>query len=309
MFRSSAHADSIHDFHLYVKLYQPHYTSTLFHFTNNVSNLIAILTNNFYPRYSLENYSAFYTKDMAKRLKFTNIAIPMVCFCDIPLSSIRNHINVYGRYAIGLSKEWGGRKNISPVMYALKNSISAKVIRKSFNATEKCIHKSNKHLEELYSVDPEYKPDKKDKLIDALSDELAGVENGLIDIMAFTKNYSGAFLRDGKKYRNVCFYDEREWRYVPDSGFLFENQIPSYIDKATYLDGDRRKVANTRLERPECMLEFNPSDIRYIIVANDNEIINMIDKVHQIKGSKYSDNDLLLLITRIISMEQILQDF
>jgi len=27
MFRSSAHADSIHDFHLYVKLYQPHYTS------------------------------------------------------------------------------------------------------------------------------------------------------------------------------------------------------------------------------------------------------------------------------------------
>ncbi|MFZ4439761.1 MAG: abortive infection system antitoxin AbiGi family protein [Syntrophales bacterium] len=283
--------------------------NTLFHFTSNIDNLIGILTNNFYPRYCLEDYSVFYTKDMAKRLKYSNIAIPMVCFCDIPLSSIRNHINVYGRYAIGLSKEWGKKKHISPVMYALSNSISSKVIRKSLSTIEKCIHKSNKHLETLYSNNPTYKQDKKDKLIDILSNELARVDSGLLDIMAFTKNYKGTFLRNGKQYRNVCFYDEREWRYVPDERFLFELEIPFHIRKEECLDANRRRNADLRLERRECMLKFGPPDIRYIIVGKHEEILPMVDSIHQIKGNNYSDNDLRLLTTRIISMEQILQDF
>ncbi len=283
--------------------------NTLFHFTSNLENLIGILTTNFYPRYCLEDHSVFWTKDMAKRLRYSEIAIPMVCFCDIPLSSIRNHIKVYGRYAIGLSKEWGEKKRISPVMYALSNSISATVIRKSLYTIEKCIHKSNAHLNALYSNDPNYKQDKKDKLIDILSDELARVDSGLLDIMAFTKNYRGTFIRNGKQYRNVCFYDEREWRYVPNGRFLFEQGIPSYIPKEVWIDLTKRRDANTKLERPECMLTFGPPDIRYIIVAKHEEILPMVDSVQQIKGNKYSYNDLRLLTTRIISMEQILQDF
>lgn len=68
---------------------------TLFHFTSNIENLLGILTNNFYPRYCLEDHSAFFQeldKEEAER------AIPMVCFCDIPLSNIRKHISTYGRY-------------------------------------------------------------------------------------------------------------------------------------------------------------------------------------------------------------------
>lgn len=280
--------------------------NTLFHFTSNLENLIGILTNNFYPRYCLENHTVFWTKDMAKRLRYSEIAIPMVCFCDIPLSNIRNHIKVYGRYAIGLSKEWGQKKRISPVMYALSNSISANVIRKSLYTIEKCIHKSNAHLDAVYSKNPNHKPDKRDKLIDTLSEELARVDNRLMDIMAFTKNYRGTFFRNGKQYRNVCFYDEREWRYVPD---LWEQQIPSYIRKDVWIDVTKRRDANSKLERPECMLKFGPSDIRYIIVAKQEEILSTVDSIHQIKGNKYSYNDLRLLTTRIISMEQILQDF
>jgi Putative abortive phage resistance protein AbiGi, antitoxin len=283
--------------------------NTLFHFTSNINNLVGILRNNFYPRYCLENFSAFYTKDMAKRLGFSNIAIPMVCFCDIPLSNIRHHINVYGRYAIGLTKGWGKRKNISPVMYALENSISARVIRRGFSRIEKSIHKTNEHLEKLYSKDPKYKFDEKDKLIDELAGTLARVDNGLIDMMSFTKNYSGTFIRNGKNYKNVCFYDEREWRYLPDSSFLFEQQIPSYIQRNVFLDQAKRTKENEKLERVECLLEFEPSDIRYIIVAKNDEILPMVDSIHQIKGNKYSYNDLRLLTTRIISMEQILQDF
>jgi len=283
--------------------------NTLFHFTCDKNNLLGILTHNFYPRYCLEDFSYFYTPDMAKRLGYSNIAIPMICFCDIPLSNIRHHINVYGRYAIGLTKEWGKRKQISPVMYALENSISSRVIRRGLSRIEKSIHKTNSHLSTLYSKNPKNKFDEKDKLIDELADTLARVDNGLMDMMSFTKKYSGIFMRNGKRYRNVCFYDEREWRYLPDHPFLYRQQIPSYIRKSAYLDLEKRKEANAKLERPECMLEFSPSDIRYIIVSNNQEILPMVDSIHQIKGSKYSYNDLRLLTTRIISMEQILQDF
>lgn len=283
--------------------------NTLFHFTSDINKLISILTHNFYPRYSLENYSAFYTKAMEKRLNYSNIAIPMTCFCDIPLSSIRNHINVYGRYAIGLTKQWGKSKNISPVMYALDNSVSAKVIKRSFSRTEKCIHLSNEHLNELYAQDPNYKPDEKDRLIKRLSEELARIDNRLIDLMGFTKNYSGTFSRNGKYYKNVCFYDEREWRYIPDNNLLFEHQIPAYITKEKYLNINERQAANSKLERPDCMLRYDPHDIRYIIVATQDEILPMAKGIHQIKGDKYSYDDLQLLTTRIISMEQILQDF
>lgn len=79
--------------------------NTLFHFTNNIDNIINILTNEFSPRYCMESFEFLGGCDL-------EIAIPMVCFCDIPLSQIKNHIENYGGYAIGLSKEWGGQKEL-----------------------------------------------------------------------------------------------------------------------------------------------------------------------------------------------------
>ncbi|MFC1477962.1 abortive infection system antitoxin AbiGi family protein [Candidatus Margulisiibacteriota bacterium] len=283
--------------------------NTLFHFTSDINNLIGILTNNFYPRYSLENYSAFWPKNMEKKLSYSNVAIPMVSFCDIPLSNIRNHINVYGRYAIGLTKEWGERNNINPIMYALDDSIYAKVIKSSLNNIDKCVQKLNTHRDRLYLNNPKHKKDKKDKLIDTFIYELLRIDNGLLDIMSYTKNYSGKFNRNGKKNKKVCFYDEREWRYIPDPRLLFKQQLPNYIPKEIYLDVMKRKEANDKLERTECMLKFEPDDIRYIIVSKHDEILRMVDRIHEIKGSKYGPKGMKLLTTRIISMEQILQDF
>lgn len=67
--------------------------NTLFHFTRTRETLINILKTRFYPRLSLEE-NFFFSKMGDK------IAYPMVCFCDIPLSQIKNHTNSYGKYAI-----------------------------------------------------------------------------------------------------------------------------------------------------------------------------------------------------------------
>ena len=102
-------------------LYSPLSANTLFHFANKVENLEGILKEDFYPNYCLENLGSITGGNF-------RIAIPMVCFCDIPLSQIHKHTNTYGCYALGLTKEWGKRNGISPVLYTFKEASSAKNI-------------------------------------------------------------------------------------------------------------------------------------------------------------------------------------
>src|SRR3989442_11739855 len=48
---------------------------------------------------------------------FRSLAFPMVSSCDIPLSQVSTHMTTYGRYALGLTKTWGQKRGLTPVMY------------------------------------------------------------------------------------------------------------------------------------------------------------------------------------------------
>ena len=60
------------------------------------------------------------------------IGIPMVSFCDIPLSKTNLFVERYGKYAIGLTKEWAEDKRINPILYAKDENI---LISLSFQKT------------------------------------------------------------------------------------------------------------------------------------------------------------------------------
>ncbi|KAA3145220.1 hypothetical protein F1988_02475 [Alistipes indistinctus] len=45
------------------------------------------------------------------------LGIPMVSFCDIPLTRTNDFRSRYGNHAIGLNKLWGMDKGINPVFY------------------------------------------------------------------------------------------------------------------------------------------------------------------------------------------------
>ena len=87
--------------------------STVFHFTSK-KGLEGILSDNFKLKYCVEklNHST----------RPVEVAIPMVSFCDIKISEITEHIEKYGHYGIGLSKEWAVEKGLNPVVYLNSSS-------------------------------------------------------------------------------------------------------------------------------------------------------------------------------------------
>ncbi|WP_405225607.1 abortive infection system antitoxin AbiGi family protein [Dokdonia sp. Asnod1-B02] len=87
--------------------------STLFHFTSK-TGLKGILRDNFKIKYCLENIN--------HNKRNLEIAIPMVSFCDIKISEITDHIEKYGSYGIGLSKEWAHEKGLNPLLYLTAKS-------------------------------------------------------------------------------------------------------------------------------------------------------------------------------------------
>lgn len=84
--------------------------SSLFHFTKKKDFLYGILDETFRLSYCREDFLIGGER--------YSIRVPMVSFCDIPLSEIKNHIDSYGPYGLGLSKEWLNTK-ISILFYML----------------------------------------------------------------------------------------------------------------------------------------------------------------------------------------------
>jgi hypothetical protein len=248
-------------------------SDALFHFTSSRNHLISILRNEFRPHYSLEEYGFAMTggADEAK------IAFPMVCFCDIPLSQTATHTATYGSYALGLRKEWGIQHGIAPVLYSHPKSLVAHTLVEMFN----------KDL----ATDQGGAGSSYDRIL-----------THYVRLLAYLKPYQGSFFRHGRAVPNVRFYDEREWRWVPEGMDILRT-----LPERQYLDAAELMQANAELgDVPP--LSFEPSDIRYIVVATEAEILPMIHLLRLIK-EKYSADDVDLLCSRIVSAEQIARDY
>lgn len=275
---------------------------TLFHFTYNKNSLLSILKNGLYVRYSLENFESL-INDKAE------IVFPMTCFCDIPLSHVRRHTNTYGKYAIGLSKSWGMKNQINPIIYTYPNSATTTILNEIFENIENFFDineielekiKINKSVETLY-----WKFNDREN---EFSKRVESLNSKLSHFIRYIKPYEGKFYRNGDYLENpVRFYDEREWRFTPSREFLFSKEMKDSYKSEYFIDPKKRRALNIKLAK-HIKLEFEPNDVKFIIVERDNEIPDMIKKLDDIFGKTASSNDLKLLGTRLISLEQILEN-
>lgn len=241
-------------------------SNSIIHFTNNKEALKGILSDNFKLSYCAESISL---NDAT-----IEFAAPMVSFCDIPLSQVKNHITKYGAYGIGLTKKWAEKQKLNPVFYIEKHSSLA---QRYLNIYMEYIINSNKFI---------YNMDEKEKSI--------------VDILRYMKNYQDDLTRGGNIYKDYRFSDEREWRYVLD----YNNDIP-FI----YALDEHYNKENANKDIDKYRLKFEPNDIKYVIIQNENEIPEFLELFKTTKGKNYSYHDVERLMTRIITTEQIVEDF
>jgi hypothetical protein len=85
------------------------YPSIIFHFTSK-EGLYGFLEENFKLSYARECVEGPSEEN-------TVFGVPMVSFCDLRLSELRQHMAQYNQYGIGLTKEWAYRQGLNPVYF------------------------------------------------------------------------------------------------------------------------------------------------------------------------------------------------
>lgn len=244
-------------------------SNSIIHFTKSKEFLKGILRDNFKIFYCIEHIHLSGVE--------SSYAVPMVSFCDIPLSEVKQHITKYGSYGIGLTKEWAERQRLNPVLYMEKNSLLSQSYLTFY---KKYLIEANKRR-------------------DCLEEH----EKCIADILRYIKNYQNDLARGGQVLKDYRFSDEREWRYVLD----FNETLDFILTEQEYHTEEQKQKANFSIDKHR--LEFTPNDIKYVIIENDQEIPEFLEILKSSKGNKYSYNDVERLMTRLITTEQIVHDF
>jgi len=122
-----------------------------------------------------------------------------------------------------------------------------------------------------------------------------------------SKKYAGNLYKKTKAIKNVLFYDEREWRYIPTISELVSHGVPISYNEKEFKDNKTYNKHNKELTK-HCKLSFEPKDIKYIIVRNDKEILRMMSLIDEIKR-KYTTTEKMLLKSRLITIKHVMEDF
>ena len=239
-------------------------SNTLFHFTKNQDSLKKILLTGFWPRLSLEDVR-WYNSEM------DFLALPIVCFCDIPLSRINDHVEFYGKYGLGLSKEWAINNGLNPILYVSDRSVVSKSLP-------------------FLSWAPDYYPKE--------ARENARLE--FLNVLAHTKPIEGQ-MSVGENLVKKEFYQENEWRY-----FARHEKFKPYLNEKSYSDTEKRDTLNN-LTKEFCSLKVKPQDIKYIFVEKDLDIPSIVNFI-QTELDEHPGIEQKILMSRIVSLESIRHD-
>ncbi len=248
-------------------------SQSLFHYTDTLDKLFQILEGGFYPSYCKE--------EIITNGAIHSYAVPIISFCDIPLSQVTEHIGKYGSFAVGVSKDFATLHGFNPVFY-LEN----------LSVPNEGIFKIHRYVLSNYA-------------------SLYGEEGfndlniGLLSVLQAIKNHRGILKRDDVNRGDYEFYKEREWRCTP---LLPETYQQMYRqDEYDQLQKDYPTKPHIKDSRVNLPLSF--SDVKYIMVENDADIPKLIAQLKKFKHLYSNQDEFDILLTRIITCQQIEDDF
>ena len=239
-------------------------SNDLYHFTPKFEYIVSILENGFEHKLLEEvlPFTGFKNSVFSIQGIVEHIISPyVVCFCDLPFSLISEHVSEYGRYCIGLSKEWGMSLGITPIRYVHHNTpeISDDTFYTIMETANLLPRLNNSYILMCLKAWNSFNMQKQisiDSVPENIKDYLHMIDKDFFDILKYNisyfgnlRAYEGDWIRrsDGKKITKR-FYDEREWRSL-----------------------------KTNKNQPN--LKFKAKDISVIIVDSENERRILMEKL------------------------------
>jgi hypothetical protein len=244
-------------------------SETLFHFMKEEKFLRSTLQHGFWPRFCREDVA--WQGGGPFNLRY--MAYPMVCFCDIPLSRIEEHVAFYGSYGIGMTKEWGIQNGLNPIVYsATKGNAFTHALREIFL-----------HLARL-----------KDENANAHAKRMA------LHFLSHMKPLRGNMFVAGREEEKE-FYQESEWRFVPSV-----IRMIVYLSEEQYANQEVLDAAHQELFEL-ALLKFTPKDVNYIFVKEEQDIPSIMRFI-QDELIDLSEEERLRLMSRVTSLDLIQRD-
>lgn len=249
--------------------------NTLFSFVSKLEFLLnSIKQASLYPRYCIEDVSYLNIS------RFTHIAIPMKCFCDININKLGVHLEVYGYYGLGFSKDWGIRNKIQPVKYINPESELCADFSVAFNSALNS---------ELNNKSPEQE----------------AMENYLLHELMYCKPYDGDIKnRNTDEMLKRCFEDECEWRFVPNVTTEGYQQV--YYEKCMVNEAVLLDYSNAIEKAHSLAIHYDYNDIKYIIIKEESELDNIYSVIDNLEIDNAVKNKIF---SRILVWDTIKEDF
>jgi len=120
-------------------------------------------------------------------------------------------------------------------------------------------------------------------------------EDDVSVLAAYTKPFLGPAWRNGKVQKSVRFYDEREWRFVPN----LQQAEPLFLPLARYSKKSKRNALHERFKK-RSSLPIPPGDIQYLILPYDPDEA-LVLKLHDFLKKIYNRRNAVLVTTTIIT--------
>ena len=273
-------------------------SNTLFHYTSKLNSLKSILKSGFKVSYCRELDGVF----------------PMISFCDLPLGQAKLPLNDYGEFAIGMNNEWAKKNKLNPVLYLESESYLTEEISKALLSVQSNAHswmsKTETSIIAAKAVMGNNHPEIVNRFID-LTQSVSSLENSrtmvksMLNIFRFSKPFKGDLIRDGQIVsKNHKFYDEREWRYIPD--YDYKGIIPQ-MSFEQYEKFKENHPTKPHIKHKKHAVSFKASDINYLIVKQDSDIPKLITHLNN-QDHLGSAREIRLLTTKIMTAKQIKED-
>lgn len=257
-------------------------SNNITHYTKDFTILTKMLDGDIYGSYCKEVLR--YNGEVIPRI------IPMISFCDMPIKTYANIGSPYGKFAISLSKEWATENKLTPVLYIDKGS----------RLLDNLVTSMKNSLTTLHIAGQILKQNSKNV---AISKNINKSLEYLSYSLMYTKHYEDELVREDYHNPNYRFYDEREWRYIPE--------FDCAVCELKKTEEEYTAWRGTSKDKPmleQVKLSFKASDIENIIVEN-NEYRDLL--IEHIKESKlnFTATSKEILISKILTIQQIEQNF